>query len=159
MRRAKSREAIAGDGAGAEPGAPPLSAQLSAERERADALASELAALKTRLQARPARRRRRIALMMAQPGRAACLLAFRARLWRLGDAFSGRAQVAESTANVKCGYLFKYRPWAEGVFKDPWVRRFFRRVLCCAAHTQAESALTGRPRPQPGGQHAAELQV
>lgn len=52
MRRAKSREAIAGDGDAAEPGAPPLSAQLTAEKARADALASELAALKTRLQAR-----------------------------------------------------------------------------------------------------------
>jgi hypothetical protein len=126
MRRTKSREAIAGDGA--EPGAPPLSAQLSAERERADALASELAALKTRLQARPARRCERISTCMTWPGRGACLLAFWARLWRLRDALSRPAQVAESTANVKCGYLFKYRPWAEGVFKDPWVRRFFRRV-------------------------------
>ena len=37
-------------------------------------------------------------------------------------------QVAENAASVKVGYLYKYRPWAEGVFKDPWARRFFRRV-------------------------------
>jgi len=53
--RAKSRQEAIAEGGGGEPGAPPLAAQLASERERADALASELAALKTRLQARPSR--------------------------------------------------------------------------------------------------------
>ena len=73
------------------------------------------------------------------------MLAFWARLWRLRDALLRRSQVAESTANVKCGYLFKYRPWAEGVFKDPWVRRFFRRAGRRAARKAGRGALTGRP--------------
>ena len=59
MRRAKSREGLTGDAG--EPGAPPLTEQLTAERARADALASELAALKTRLQVRTACAARRVA--------------------------------------------------------------------------------------------------
>jgi hypothetical protein len=53
--------------------------------------------------------------------------------------------VAENSAGVKCGYLFKYRPWAEGVFKDPWARRFFRRGVACAlrrARSAKKNALT-----------------
>jgi len=26
---------------------------------------------------------------------------------------------------IKCGYLFKYRPFASGLFDNPWERRFF----------------------------------
>lgn len=31
---------------------------------------------------------------------------------------------------IKCGYLFKYRPFASGLFMQPWEMRFFvlRRV-------------------------------
>jgi hypothetical protein len=52
---------------------------------------------------------------------------------------------------VKCGYLFKYRPWAEGVFKDPWARRFFRHVRArqrVAARAAPRKTLShARPRP------------
>ena len=83
MRRGTSREALAE--AGGAPDAP-VEAQLASVKEQNAALASELAALKTRL------------------------------------------QVAENAAGVKVGYLYKYRPWAEGVFRDPWARRFFSLV-------------------------------
>jgi hypothetical protein len=31
-------------------------------------------------------------------------------------------------SGFKCGTLYKYRPWAEGVFKDPWSKRFIQLV-------------------------------
>ena len=65
MRRAKSREGLTGDAG--ELGAPPLAEQLTAERARADALASELAALKTRLQVRAACAWRRIVQHVPRP--------------------------------------------------------------------------------------------
>ena len=147
MRRAKSREGLTGDAG--EPGAPPLAEQLTAERARADALASELAALKTRLQVRAAAAARRIAGAMRCTCRARRGGA-RVRALRACDdgCFSrSGAQVAENSALVKCGYLFKYRPWAEGVFKDPWVKRFFRRAppAAAAARKRADRACGSRP--------------
>ena len=54
--------------------------------------------------------------------------------------------MATERAGFKSGTLYKYRPWAEGVFADPWARRFISLIGNTLMSYRSEHDVAHLPR-------------
>jgi hypothetical protein len=72
-----------------------------------------------------------------------CVLTHLATTWHTWHTSS---QVATERAGFKSGTLYKYRPWAEGVFADPWARRFISLIGNTLMSYRSEHDVAHLPR-------------
>jgi hypothetical protein len=80
------------------------------------------------------------------PLTAAELAATNAALQSELTALKAQLKVATERAGFKSGTLYKYRPWAEGVFADPWARRFLSLIGNTLMSYRSEHDVAHLPR-------------
>ena len=129
-----------------------LQAQLAAQKASNAALQSELTALKAQL---------KVCVRWKGERHSVSELSFflggggtpHTSTWRVfltprrhPTHLSSARQVATERAGFKSGTLYKYRPWAEGVFADPWARRFISLIGNTLMSYRSEHDVAHLPR-------------